>query len=163
MKIGILSDTHNNVENLEQALNRLRQEDIHILFHCGDFTDPDLTRLLYGFRVVAVFGNGDYASGQIRQNLLALDPHNWAGLVYTGELGGARLAATHGHLLGKTQELLRSGQYDYVFTGHSHLHMDQTFGGVRLINPGALGGKKSEPRQFCILDLATGQTRFILL
>lgn len=161
MKIGILSDTHNNIENLNKALARLRQEDVNVLIHCGDFTDPEVARLLYGFRVHAVFGNGDYASGFIRQILLEQDRLSSAGLVYSGVLGGARIAATHGHLPGKTAELARSGQFDYVFTGHSHLHIDQRFGETRLINPGSLGGKRSEPRQFCLLNLETGEARFI--
>jgi len=161
VRIGLLSDTHNNVENLEQALNHLRQEDVNILIHCGDFTDPDLVRLLYGFRVIAVFGNGDYASGQIRQNLLELNPTNFAGLVYTGELGGARIAISHGHLPGKISELVRSDEYDFVFTGHSHIHMDATYGSTRLVNPGSLGGKRSEARQFCMVDLASRAVQFI--
>jgi uncharacterized protein len=161
VKIGILSDTHNNVENLEKALTRLREEDVSVLIHCGDFTDPHLARLVHGFRVLAVFGNGDYASGEIRANLLALHPASSASLVYTGEIEGVRLAVTHGHLPGKTDELVRSGQYAYVFVGHSHRHLDQPTGSTRLINPGALGGMRREPRQFCLLDLVTAQAQFI--
>ena len=161
MKIGILSDTHNRLDNLEIAANLLRQEDVNIVIHCGDFTDSETVRILYGFRVIAVFGNGDYATGQIRQSLIDLNPTSSAALVYSGELGGVRLAVTHGHLYGKLSELVRSGQYDYVFTGHSHLHLDERIGTTRLINPGALGGKRNEPRQFCVLDLHSGAARFI--
>lgn len=161
MKIAILSDTHNQIENLERALNHLRRENIYTLVHCGDFTDPDMLRVLYGFHVIAVFGNGDYASGLIRQTLLEQNHNNWVGLVFSGELGGVRLAVTHGHIPGKADELVRSGQYQYVFIGHSHLHHDIPINNTRLINPGALGGKKVEPRQFCILDLKNGEVQFI--
>ena len=163
MKIGILSDTHNHIENVESAIKLLRQEDVNILVHCGDFTDPATIRLFYGFRVIAVYGNGDYATGQIRQNLLELSRANSAAPVYTGELGGVRLAVTHGHLPGKLTELLNSGGYDYIFTGHTHTHADETIGATRLINPGALGGRRNEARQFCVLDLATGQARFVFI
>jgi uncharacterized protein len=161
MKIGLLSDTHNNLANLQRALEVFRGEGIQTLFHCGDLTEIEVAHALDGFRVVCVLGNGDYLSGAIRQALLAQDPHNYVGLVYRGELGGARIAATHGHLTGQVDELLRSGSFDYVFKGHSHQHRDERIGGTRLINPGALGGMRREERRACILDLASGQARFV--
>lgn len=161
MKIAILSDTHNNTANLQKALDYLNRENISTVFHCGDLTDPDTARLFVNFRVIYCYGNGDEASGQIQALLLAQHPFAYAGLVFTGEVGGVSIAATHGHLPGKVDELVRSGKYRYVFRGHSHLHQDDAIGPTRLINPGALGGLKREPRQFCLLDLVTGKANFI--
>ncbi len=78
MKIGIISDTHNNVENLHKALNRLRQEDVVTIFHCGDLTDPATARLLDGFQVYFTYGNGDTASWE--------NPRNTA-LIQSDQLG----------------------------------------------------------------------------
>jgi len=161
MKIGILSDTHNNLASLQTALALFEQEGITTLVHCGDLTGAEVARQMAAFRVICAFGNGDYASGEIRQTLLAQNPENSAGLVYSGQIGGARIGVTHGHLPGKLEELVRSGQHDYVFTGHSHRHMDERFGFTRLINPGALGGLRREDHHVCLLDLDTGQAKFI--
>lgn len=161
MKIGILSDTHNNLENLKAALDIFGQEGITTLIHCGDMTEAKVARAMERFRVICAFGNGDIASGEIRQALLDQNPANFAGLVYTGAIDGKRIAVTHGHLAGKVEELLGSGEYDYVFKGHSHRHKDEAYGRTRLINPGALGGLHPEPRSICILDLATGEARFL--
>jgi uncharacterized protein len=161
MKIAILSDTHNSQANLQKALDLCLQAGVTTLIHCGDWTNPEMTALLADFRVISVFGNGDIASGEIRQKLLRMNPQNYAGLVYTGEIEGVPLAASHGHLPGKVDELVRSGSYRYVFHGHSHQHHDDANGSTRLINPGALGGMKREPRQFCLLDLATGKATFV--
>lgn len=162
MKIGILSDTHNNLENLEKALDRFRQEEITTIIHCGDLTDASLARRMTGFRVICVLGNGDYASGEIRNTLMALNPENYCGLIYKGSIDGVQIAATHGHL-DVVDELLASGVYTYVFKGHSHYHKDELHGSTRLINPGALGGLRRENRQFCILDLATGKAQFVVV
>ena len=163
MKIGVISDTHNHQGNLTIALARCQSEGITTLVHCGDFTDTAVAWAVEGWRVLAAFGNGDIASGEIRDVLKAGHPESDARLVYTGLIDGKRIAITHGHLAGKTHELVRSGLYSYVFYGHSHEHQDETIGTTRLINPGALGGKRPEPRHFCILDLDTGILEFISL
>jgi uncharacterized protein len=161
MKIGLLSDTHNNLANLQIALERFRKEGIQTLIHCGDLTDIEVARALVGFRVICLLGNGDVASGEIRQVLMEQNPDNYVGLVYRGEIGNARIAATHGHLPGQIDELLRSGDHDYIFKGHSHMHEDERIGSTRLINPGALGGLRREDRHICLLDLDTDQAVFI--
>jgi uncharacterized protein len=161
MIIGILSDTHNHFSNLENALAVFKREGVTTLVHCGDFTSSETARMLAGFQVIGIFGNGDIESGEIREELLRQNPENYAGLVYSGRIGEARIAATHGHLSGKVEELVHSGGYDFVFKGHSHTHKDERFGHTRLINPGALGGMQREERRICLLDLTSGKADFI--
>jgi putative phosphoesterase len=160
LKIGILSDTHNNLANLALALDLFEREGIDTLIHCGDFTGVEVAEKLAQFRVICVFGNGDFASGEIREVLMRQNVENYAGLVYSGNIGGARIAATHGHLPGRVEELVHSGEYDYVFKGHSHQHQDERFGFTRLINPGTLGGMRREERRVCLLDLDSGKADF---
>jgi len=163
MKIGILSDTHNNLKNLQTALALFKTQGIQTLIHCGDFTGVEVVQRLAGFRMICAFGNGDIASGEIREALLAQNPENYVGMVYTGRIGGARIAVTHGHLPGRVDELVHSGEYDYVFIGHSHQHKDERIGFTRLINPGALGGLHREERHICLLDLDSSKADFIAI
>jgi uncharacterized protein len=161
MKIGILSDTHNNLDNLRRALVLFEGEGISTLIHCGDFTGVEVARAMQGFRVIAVYGNGDVASGEIRQALLDQNPDSYAGILYHGEIGGARIAVTHGHMPALLEELIRSQKYEYVFRGHSHQHKEELVGNTRVINPGALGGLHRDQRHICILDIDQGKTKFI--
>ncbi len=163
MKVGILSDTHNNLPNLRAALDRLRSEGIDTIFHLGDLTRPETAGELRGLRVIHLVGNGDYLSGEIRRVLLEMNPESYSGLVWTGELGGVPIAATHGHLPGKFDELVNSGAYQYVLKGHSHRRQDDQRSGTRLLNPGALGGLKPQERSFLILDLDTGEAKFVMV
>jgi len=163
MKLGVLSDTHNNLTNLEAALTFFRREGVETIIHCGDLTAPETASSMRGFRVIHTAGNGDYANGQIRQVLVDLDPQNFSGMVFSGEIAGVSIAATHGHLPGKAAELARSGEYRYVFSGHSHRRMEEQVGATRMVNPGALGGLKVEERSIFLLDLVSGEGRFIRL
>jgi uncharacterized protein len=163
MKIGLLSDTHNNLTNLQAALAAFRAENISQLVHCGDLTTPETASALGGFRVIHVIGNGDYESGEIRRVLLDLNPLSSSGLEYSGEIDGVPIAAAHGHQPRQVEDLAASGLYRFVFCGHSHRRRDDASGPARILNPGALGGMKAEVRSACILDLATGLARFITL
>ncbi|MBE0696034.1 MAG: YfcE family phosphodiesterase [Anaerolineaceae bacterium] len=161
MLIGILSDTHNNLANLATALALFEREGVSTLVHCGDFTNVEIASKMAGFQVIGVFGNGDFASGEIREVLLRQNPENYAGLEFSGRIGDARIAVTHGHIPGRIEELVHAGGYDYVFKGHSHSHKDERFGMTRLINPGALGGMHREERRVCLLDTYSGKANFI--
>jgi len=163
MQIGILSDTHNNIENLQAALQIFRKNNLFTIFHCGDMTRVEVVPLLDGFRVIYLVGNSDVLWGEIRRSLLELNPESYGDLIFTGEIDGVKIAAAHGHLDGVIEGLVRSGEYDFVFCGHSHRHNEVYVGKTRLINPGALGGLKVEPRSICQLDLDSGLAKFVTL
>ena len=139
MKIGILSDSHNNVTNIQTALTAFRQEGIETIIHCGDLTSKETAATLGGFRVIHTFGNGDADRATLRQTLKELNPDNFSETVYTGEIDGVKIAATHSHLPGKLEALIDSGLYRYVFFGHSHHFYDEMVGRSRVINPGPVG------------------------
>lgn len=158
--IGILSDTHNNEANLLRALEIFREAGVETLIHCGDLTHPDMARLLDGFRVILTFGNGDLAEGEIRGNLKYLRDDNYTAHSFTGEIDGVMVAAAHGHEHNILMSLVQSGKYAFVFRGHSHRAEDTRYpNGTRLINPGALGGLKPEPRSVALLDVVHGELR----
>ena len=162
MKIGIVSDTHDDVDSLEAALEELRGEGVRKIFHCGDVCSPELVRRLAGFEVWIAQGNMDRHLGlaQAVEETLGRGRLAW---LHQPMLDGTSLAMIHGdneELLGN---LVASGRYAYVFHGHTHRRRAQVIGRTRVINPGALGGRLWESRSFCILDLATGGIRFVEL
>jgi uncharacterized protein len=163
MLLGLLSDTHNSVSNLQKALHEFRLAGVQTVFHCGDLTDLETALQLVEFQVICTFGNGDWNANEIRRNLQYFNPQNFGGLIFRGEIDGVKIAATHGHL-GDTVDLLaQSGEFAYVFHGHDHRRRDDRVRITRIINPGALGGRKVEARSFAILDLSSGDLRFTIL
>jgi uncharacterized protein len=161
MKIGLLSDTHNKISNLIAALAIFRERRIHTVIHCGDLTDFDLISHFDGFQLIYLTGNMDHASGTIQRRVAKLNEENFAGPVFKGTLDGVSVAATHSHIDGKVMELVQSGRYEWVFHGHTHKRRDEVIHGVRVVNPGALGGLKRGPRTICVVDLAKPNVEFI--
>jgi len=163
MKLGILSDTHNNVQNTRRALAIFKDQEVERLVHCGDLTRPSVIEEFMGWRVDFVFGNGDYDREDIRATIGAMLKDSTIGDQWIGEIDGVRLAAMHGDNPRGLKELIKSGIYRYVFCGHSHIRLDEWEANTRVINPGSLGGKRSQTRSVCVLDLTTRKAQFIEL
>lgn len=161
MRIGVLSDTHNNIGNCRKALQIFREKGITTLIHCGDMANITTAQQMRGFNVIYVSGNTDSPAEAVKDAVWLLNPaHNEIGTVYTGELAGVKIGATHGHLTHELDKLIKSGNYAFVFHGHTHRKRDETIKKTRVVNPGALGGARYEPRTVALVDLVAGHVKF---
>jgi putative phosphoesterase len=163
MRIGILGDTHDHRELTLAALAAFRAAGVTRLFHTGDITRPETVRLFAGFDVTFVRGNNDVALAALAAALQAIGAPGRLPLTWTGRLAGRRLAMTHGMPREPYAQLVASGRYDYVFHGHSHRRRDKRVGRTRVINPGALTGKREYMRSIAILDLVEDELQFELV
>lgn len=155
MKIGIISDTHDNLSNTIYCLEQLRNLGITTLIHCGDLTGPDLLAYFDGFKVIYTFGNCDKAPGLIKAGLTKLKGNSIAASSFDGKFNDRRILVFHGDIEGQVMEAVRLRCYDYIIHGHTHQHSDHRQLKSRIINPGALGGVYRERRSYCVLDLET--------
>jgi putative phosphoesterase len=160
MKIGLISDTHDDVRNLETALAILRAEQVTKLLHCGDVCGPGVIRALADFDVWIAQGNMD-RSLELAQAVQEAKGNGRMAWLHRLVLDGYSIAMVHGDNEEALGNLISSGDYKYVFYGHTHRRRDQTIGRTHVINPGALGGTRHQTRSFCILDLTTGEARCV--
>lgn len=151
MRIGILSDTHDQVARTSRAVRRLADEGAEALIHCGDLTGPDVVYECAGLPAHFVFGNNDYDFPGLRRAMAEI------GAVCLGrggqvELDGKRIAVTHGD---SDQEIARlaAAVPDYLCFGHSHWPADAREGPTRWVNPGAL--HRAAVWTVALLDLRT--------
>jgi hypothetical protein len=161
MQLGILSDTHDNLLNLLAALEIFREQGTDTLIHCGDLTGLEMISHFSGFRIIYTFGNMDFSTGTIKKRIEKMCEDNFAGLVFKGQFENIPVAATHSHIEGELSALISSQHYKWVFHGHTHKKRDEIIHGVRVVNPGALGGLVKGPRSICIVDLISEDIKFI--
>lgn len=160
MRIGIISDTHNQLDRTQRAVELLQSQGAEALIHCGDLATPDILAACAVLPLYFVFGNHDADMVPALQN--AAKQHGavclgWGGVV---ELGGKRVGVVHGHLTTDLQKVF-DAKPDYLLTGHSHLTTDFREGSVRRVNPGALD--RSENYSVAMLDLETDTLQFFPL
>lgn len=163
MKLGILSDTHNHVENTRRAISAFRERDVTRLIHCGDISTIPIVEMFEGFTVTFVFGNMDQFHADLMTAAKAIFGMGSMGYSYTAAIDGKRIAVCHGNDADMLNGFIQQGNYDFVFHGHTHLRRDEIVGKTRVINPGALGGNMPQARSICILDFETEQTEFVMI
>ena len=163
MKLGIISDTHNNEEGTLKALKTFQDEGVQELIHCGDLSSWFMAELFKGFCIHHVLGNNDFDRIGISISIQECVPGSSSGEVYTGMFGKKTVAAVHGHIYAQLDTLINQGNFDYVFQGHTHRQTDEMVGKTRLINPGAIGGAMRGPRGYCILDVEKDDLTFYRL
>jgi uncharacterized protein len=149
MILGILGDTHGKVAITREALRILQGAGAEFYIHTGD-VGYGVLELLAGLKAAFVFGNNDFdrASMRTEASVIGVQCMDTFGVL---ELGGKRLAVTHGdedHLI---RRATADKTLDYLFTGHTHVRKDQRAGPLRWINPGAL--HRAPVKTVCTLDL----------
>jgi putative phosphoesterase len=146
MKVAVLSDSHDNLDNLSWALKWVEETKAERLFFLGDFCAPfTLDALAKGFEgsIDAVFGNND--GDQFLLSKIAAN-HNHVTLhAPLAELtvDGRKAALQHYPEIGK--RLAESGAYDAVFSGHDHLKYIHRIDETLWANPGEIMGRLGAP------------------
>jgi putative phosphoesterase len=137
VRLGIVSDTHDQSGRTMRAIDRLVEAGATLLIHCGDITQPDIVHIC-GASLPAyyVWGNNDYDQSALRAAMDATGGQclGAAGIV---TLNGRRIAVTHGDSPREYRRLL-SEKPDYLLFGHSHVRLFERDGPTCQINPGAL-------------------------
>lgn len=145
MDVAVLSDIHDNIWNLERALDKIRALGVTRVFFLGDFCAPfTLKQLAEGSRgqVDVIFGNNDGDT-----HLLTRVASDHANVVLYGqfaelEVEGRRIALTHYPDIARG---LAEGNYDAVFYGHDHTRFSGEVGTTILVNPGEIMGRFGSP------------------
>ncbi len=158
MLLGILSDTHDELERTCQAIELLRAEGVEALILCGDLASSTIVFACSALPFYFVFGNHDadsvpaLRSAAFESGATCLE---WGGVI---ALAGKKIGVAHGHM---TTDIRRvsAEEPDYLLSGHAHYPVDAMAGKVRRINPGALF--RADEYTVALLNLSTNTLRFI--
>jgi putative phosphoesterase len=145
MRVAVLADIHDNIWNLEKVLARINGR-ADLLIFLGDFCAPfTLKQITDSFKgpIHCVRGNND--GDMLLLNRVASEAGNVTFYSPVGELelGGRRVAITHYPEI--AGGLVASGQYDAVFSGHTHVYGEERVGNTLWVNPGEVMGRFGEP------------------
>lgn len=151
MKIAVVSDSHDNKDNLEKVAAIANDNNCSFLFHLGDFISPYTARGLKTFKgiVRAVYGNCDGELLELQKTIITM-----GGEIekppYKLELEGKKIILLHEPFL--LEKLLKSQEADFIFYGHLHKIDVRRQGKTLVLNPGDSGGWVRNPT-FFIVDM----------
>ncbi|HEX5892176.1 MAG TPA: metallophosphoesterase [Nitrososphaeraceae archaeon] len=139
MKIGLISDTHDNIQNIRKAISLFSNKNVSFVIHAGDIVSPEAVEAFQGVKLIAVLGNNDL---EINGLTKALDKigGQLKGEFCEMEHDDLIFAIYHGTNSRKKELLIRSGRYNVVVCGHTHKMQYKKFGRTLVINPGTANG-----------------------
>jgi putative phosphoesterase len=154
MKLGLLSDSHDNLPALRAAARTFQEAGVAHVIHAGDFVAPFSLPPLrdIGVPVTAVYGNNDgervFLARRFAEFGWDLEPK------FAFPVFGTVRVAVH-HEPEPVEALAASGMYDIVVYGHTHALEVRRQGEVWVINPGEVGGWLTGRHTIVIVDLET--------
>jgi putative phosphoesterase len=153
MKIAILSDIHDNLPALRQALKQVGELGAEVLICCGDLCSPFVAKELgLGFTgpIHVVFGNNDGDRWRIGLNATKYPQLTFHGEFVELELSGRTLAVQHFDNIGRA--LAKGAAFDVVCFGHNHQFEISRVGEALVINPGEIYGGLTGASTFVMYD-----------
>ncbi len=159
MLVGIISDTHDHMDNIRKALKILKEQGVKVLLHAGDFVSPFTWRVFKDFdgEIFGVFGNND---GD-RVLLKKMYGERIQKQIRTFEIEGKKIALMHEPQM--IEELALSGNFDLIVYGHMHEVDIRTINNTLIVNPGEACGWLYGKATFVIVDLQNLNSQIIML
>ena len=97
MKIGIISDTHDDVENVQRAIEMFNVERVQYVIHAGDYIFPGIVKEFekLNSKLIGVLGNNDGEKVHLLKIFLDIGG-DLKGELAEIELDGLRFGVYHG-------------------------------------------------------------------
>jgi len=148
MKIGLIADTHGNLEGWAQAW-QIALHDADLILHAGDvlyhgpkfepaagYGPQALAEAINGCSapVLIARGNGDSEVDQLVLEVPVQSPYVFA------QVEGLRVLVAHGHLTPpeELRSLAHRWAVDLLVTGHTHVPLVARHGSLTHVNPGTV-------------------------
>jgi uncharacterized protein len=139
MKIGLISDTHDNIQNIQKATSLFNDRRVSFVIHAGDIVSPETVEAFTGVKLIGILGNNDLKveeltnafdkiGGQLKGELCEMEQDDLIFAIY------------HGTNLRRKESLIQSGRYDVVVCGHTHKVQNKKVEKTLVVNPGTANG-----------------------
>ena len=165
MKIGIISDIHENFHNLILALKKMKEEKVEQIICLGDLMNDGIAKVLSisATPVFMVWGNNDgdrvvltKTSSRAGSNLVSsINTYDFL------EYDNRKIFVTHFQDL--AIPMARSGMFDAIFCGHTHISQIEQVGKCLIANPGEVSAQRTGTASLAIYDTTLHEVRMVVL
>lgn len=161
MQVGVVSDTHNNLKNIEKIISLFNKEKVSLVIHTGDVSSANslkrFSKLDSG--LIGVYGNNDRNEIGLKEtaevlNFLFQEPP------HTLTLCHKNIAIFH-EPDPIDNFLIQNEGIDVVIHGHTHRYRNEIKEGILFFNPGECAGIREGGNAIGILDLKNLTTKRI--
>ena len=161
MKIGVVSDTHNNLKNIEIIINIFNDERVPIVVHTGDISNANTLEQFskLNSKLIGVYGNNDRYELGLKE---VAQKNNFQFQEPPRRLNLLDREIVIFHEPDKIDQFLSQNKLiDVVLYGHTHRYENNTRNGVLFFNPGESAGMQKGSNAIGILDLKNMEAKRI--
>ncbi|HSG87689.1 MAG TPA: YfcE family phosphodiesterase [Pseudomonadales bacterium] len=160
MRIGVVSDTHDNLKNVARIVALLNDAAVDAVIHTGDISQPKTLDVLAGLDAPlhGVYGNNDVGERRALEAAAARHGFRFADPPLELHWHGRRIIVVHdplefdGHL---------AGHHDFALHGHTHRRRLERAGDTLIFNPGECAGHMQGLNCIGIVDLTAGTAELL--
>ena len=165
MLIGAISDTHDNLPQIEKAVKYLNDQKVGLVLHAGDyvagFVIPKFKQL--NCKLIGVFGNNDGDHELLKKRFSETTNCTIHDQFTSIKIEVYRIALLHGEETELLNAIIDSGYFNAVVHGHSHYKSTEMKGKTLAINPGELCGYLTGKSTLALLDTVKQEAKIIEL
>ena len=163
MLVGAISDTHDNLPQIEKAVKYLNTQNVGLVLHAGDyvagFVIPKFKML--NCKLIGVFGNNDGDHELLKKRFGETNNCTIHDQFASVTLENYRIALLHGTDTQLLNAIIDSQLFDAVIHGHSHIKSVEKRGRTLAINPGELCGYLTGKATLAVLDTVKNEDKII--
>ncbi|MGM9997942.1 MAG: metallophosphoesterase [Candidatus Bruticola sp.] len=172
MKIAVISDSHDNISKLRQAVQMSLHRGADALIHAGDFVSPFSLAPLAEAKIPihAVLGNNDGEREGLRRRFALMGAHFWEGpvsfylydtLIHLQHFSFTDEQLSQNYALKplNTQNI----QHELFIYGHTHEFKIEQWENCTLVNPGECCGYLTGKATMALYDTQTRSCEIITL
>jgi len=175
VKIGVISDTHDDVENVQEAIQIFNKSKADYVIHAGDYVFPGVIKEFkkLNAKLIGVLGNNDGEKNGILKSFIDISGE-LKGELGEVELEGLKFGVYHGTDSEIKENITRSKKYDILICGHTHRREPQRSGTIKdnkdtfVLNPGSahrksvsISGLFDEVGRIILFDTQTKTYEFV--
>ncbi len=154
MRLGLMSDTHDNLPLIDKAIIKMNEAKVALVLHAGDYVAPFVIPRFKELksRLIGVFGNNDGDHELLKKRFSEnpnLEIHDSFAEIAAE---GARIALLHGSDRELLNSLVAGETYDFIVYGHTHSMEIYRKGKTLVVNPGEVCGYLTGRTTVAVLD-----------
>lgn len=163
MLIGLIADSHDNLQLIDKAVKVLNEKNVELVLHVGDFVSPFVVSKLKDLhcRVIGVFGNNDGDRELLKKRFNETSNCTIYDCFAQVKIEGYKIAMMHGNEPELLNVIVDSGYFNAVIYGHSHKLSIERKGKTLNVNPGELCGYLTGKATIALLDTIRDEATII--
>lgn len=153
MLVGVVSDTHNNIQNINRVISLFNKKNVDFVVHTGDITNATSLSKFADLNcdLFAVFGNNDrYEIGldkvACKNNFKIQEPP------FEIKKGNRKIAIFHEPDLIEDY-LIQNHDFDIILHGHTHRYRNEVINETLFFNPGESAGFQKGSNAIGLINL----------